>query len=214
MRKTFTTLSAVFLVTSFATAQRVGFDAGVHGGVAISAFEDLISDFYGIGFGGGGHLDANIVKFFTTRLNIEYYTFAADQDKLREAVAPAFGLRASDIASSSGGAVNVFIVTMNAIGKIPTGSAVTPYALFGFGIHSISLSDISGSTTSGDSGTITADDVGFKEGTKFGLDFGFGFEFATSKTVDLSLEFKYVLVFTENNSNGAMPISLGANFHL
>jgi len=214
MRQIVVALFVLIFSTSLATAQKVGFGVGLHGGIAIPAFEDLIKDFYNIGYGGGGHLDVNIVQFFSTRLNVEYYTFAADQDKLKEAIAPRVGLQVSDIASSSGGAVNVFIVTMNALGKIPTGSAVTPYALFGLGIHSISLSDISGTTTGGQSGTLTADDVGFKEGTKFGLDFGFGFEFAVAPSVDLSAEFKYVLVFTEDNSNGAMPITLGANFHL
>ena len=91
---------------------------------------------------------------------------------------------------------------------------VTPYALFGFGIHSLSLSDLSGSNKAGQSASLTSDDVHFNGGAKFGLDFGVGFEFKVNPAVSLSAEFRYVLVFTENNSNAAMPITFGANFHL
>ena len=207
------TLVAILLVVYPSTAKDVTVSLGLHGGPAISAFEDLISDFYTIGFGGGAHVDVNVAPFFTLRLNGEYFTFSSDKEKLKAAIAPQFGLQPSDISDAGGGAINVVIVTLNALGKIPTKSAVTPYGLFGFGIHSISLSDLTG-TVMGQSGTITADDIGFKEGTKFGLDFGFGLEFQASKTANISVEFKYVLVFTENNSNGAMPITLGASFVL
>ena len=207
------TLVAILLVVYPSTAKDVTVSLGLHGGPAISAFEDLISDFYTIGFGGGAHVDVNVAPFFTLRLNGEYFTFSSDKEKLKAAIAPQFGLQPSDISDAGGGAINVVIVTLNALGKIPTKSAVTPYGLFGFGIHSISLSDLTGSVM-GQSGTITADDIGFKEGTKFGLDFGFGLEFQASKTANISVEFKYVLVFTENNSNGAMPITLGASFVL
>jgi opacity protein-like surface antigen len=146
-------------------------------------------------------------------LNIEYYTFASDKEKLKPALAAEFGILPSNIASLSGGNISAFIVALEAIGKIPTRSLVTPYALFGLGIHSISLSDLSGSDKSGRSATLSASDVNFNGGTKFGLDFGLGFEFRLNRTVSLSTEFKYVLVFTENNSNAAMPITIGANFH-
>ena len=126
-------------------------------------------------------------------------------------MATQFGLQASDIASLSGGNISAFIVALEALGKIPTNSIVTPYALFGLGIHNISLSDLSGSDKAGRTATITSDDIAFNGGTKFGLDFGLGFEFRVSRSVSLTTEFKYVLVFTENNTNAAMPITIGAN---
>jgi len=206
-------LVAGALSISLAQAQDVGFSAGPQAGIAISAFEQNWKDFYGIGYGGGAHIDADIVRFFTARLNIEYYTFASDKEKLKPALAAEFGILPSNIASLSGGNISAFIVALEAIGKIPTKSLVTPYALFGFGIHTISLSDLSGSDKSGRSATLSASDVNFNGGTKFGLDFGLGFEFRLNRTVSLTTEFKYVLVFTENNSNAAMPITIGANFH-
>jgi len=198
---------------SLAAAQDVRFSAGPHAGIAISAFESGWSDYYGTGFGGGAHFDADIVRYFSARLNVEYYTFSSDKSKLKPVVASFFGLQPSDIASLSGGNIGVFIVAMEAIGKIPTRSAVTPYALFGVGIHSLSLSDLSGSDVNGRTATATADDVKFDGGTKLGLDFGFGGEYRVNRGLSLTVEFRYVLVFTQNNTNAAMPVTVGANFH-
>jgi len=207
-------LVAGALLMSRANAQDVRFSFGPQAGIAISAFEDAWKDFYGMGYGGGVHADADIARFFSARLNVEYYSFASDKDKLKPLVASGFGLTASDIASLSGGNIGAFIVEMEAIGKIPTKSSVTPYALFGVGIHSLSLSDLSGSDKSGRSATLTADDVKFDGGTKFGLDFGIGCEINLNHSVALTVEARYVLVFTANNNNAAMPITVGANFHL
>jgi len=202
------------LCFSLAHAQEVKFAVGPQVGIAISAFPDPWKDYYGTGFGGGGHADANIAPFFSARLNVEYYSFGSDKDKLKTVVAPQFGITASDITSISGGNISVFIVSMEALGKIPTKSIVTPYALFGVGIHSINLSDLSGSDRLGRSTTVTSDDIKFNGGTRLGLDFGFGLEYRLNRMVSLSTEFKYVLVFTENNTSAAMPITIGANFHL
>jgi len=199
-------------LVSLAAAQDVRFSAGPHAGIAISSFEQDWKDFYGAGFGGGAHVDADFVKFFSARLDIEYYTFASDKSKLKPIVASFFGLQATDIASLSGGNVGAFIVALEGIGKIPTRSAVTPYALFGFGIHSLSLSDLSGSDKSGRTATATSDDVKFDGGTKLGLHFGLGAEYRVNRAFSLALEFRYVLVFTTNNTNAAMPITVGANF--
>ena len=214
MRSMAAILVVGLLSIALANAQDVRFSVGPQAGIAISAFEQNWKDFYGIGYGGGGHVDAEIAKFFSARLNVEYYTFASDKDKLKPLVASQFGLQASDVTSLSGGNISAFIVALEALGKIPTKSAITPYALFGLGIHSISLSDLSGSDKSGRSATLTSDDVNFDGGTKFGLDFGIGFEYRLNHATALTVEFKYVLVFTPNNTNAAMPITVGANFSL
>ena len=124
MRSMTVILVAGILSISLANAQDVRFSVGPQAGIAISAFEDTWKDFYGIGFGGGAHVDADIARFFSARLNIEYYTFASDKDKLKAVVAPQFNLQASDIASLSGGNISAFIVAMEAL-KIPTKSVVT-----------------------------------------------------------------------------------------
>ena len=212
-------LLTVFLVLSLfaltANAQQpVKFGAGAHAGFAISAFPSGVSEFYGMGFGGGGHLDVGIIDAFKVRVNMEYYSFPSDKEKLKPFVASFVGIQASDIASLSGGSFNIFSVNIDAIGKVPTPSGISPYALFGFGIYGVGLSDLSGTSTDGRSKTITSDQIGAKTGAKFGLNFGAGTEIHVAPKIDMFLEFKYILVFTEDESSGAVPIMLGATFAL
>ena len=198
------------IVAGSADAQKVTFGAGVKGGVTISAFQDLIKEFYGIGYTFGGHLDANIVPAFSLRLGVDYYSFGADTDKLKPFVAAEAGVPVTSIDNLSGGSINIFAVTLNGLGKLPTKSSIVPYGLFGVGIHNISLSDITGSAE-GQEGSLSADDIGFKEGTKFGLNFGVGTEFHMKKIV-LFVQAGYTLVFTEDESNGGIPIVVGVSF--
>ena len=207
MKRIAVTLFALLFLYSSSLGQKVAVEGGVHGGASISAFQDLISDFYGVGYTAGGHLDVNIVKSFSARLSADYHAFPSDKDELKPALGALFGVEPSSITGLEGGTISVFAVTLNALGKVPTSNLVTPYALFGLGIHSINLSDITGSAN-GESGTVTADDLDFKEGTKFGLNFGFGTEFKL-RGFKLFVQAGYTLVFTEDESNGTIPIILG-----
>lgn len=212
MRSVAAIVTCILMTSVVSAQQRVTFGAGAQAGIAISAFPDVVKDYYGLGYGGGGHFDVNFIPALTARMNIEYFTFASDKDKLKKVLAPRFGILPSDITNLSGGGIGVFIVTVNAIGKVPTGTDITPYGLFGFGIHSISLSDLTGSDNRGRSGTATASDIGYSTQTKFGLNFGIGAEYRVARSVTLNLEFRYVLVFTDNQSSAAMPITVGATF--
>ena len=214
MRRLTFVLLAVLLVGGSSLARDPRFGGGVHGGISVSAFQELISDAYGIGPTFGAHADLQIIPAFTTRLSVDYHTFSPDEDKLKALVGAVLSLDPSTIASISGGSINVFAVTVNGIGRVQTQSPVTPYGLFGLGIHSISLSDIEGSTTTGQQGTLTEDDVNFKGGTKFGLNFAIGSDFRVARSVTLFVQVGYTLVFTEDESNGAIPILLGFTFGL
>ncbi len=207
-------LLAIMLVDGTSLARDPKFGGGVHGGISISAFQELISDAYGIGPTFGAHGDLQIIPAFTVRLGVDYHTFSPDDDKLKALVGAVLSLDPSTIASISGGSINVFAVTVNGIGRVQTRSSVTPYGLLGLGIHSISLSDIKGSTTTGQEGTLTEDDVNFKGGTKFGLNFAIGSDFRIARSVTLFIQVGYTIVFTEDESNGAIPILAGVTFGL
>jgi len=207
-------LLAVMLADGTSLARDPKFGGGVHGGISISAFQELISDAYGIGPTFGAHGDLQIIPAFTVRLGVDYHTFSPDDDKLKALVGAVLSLDPSTIASINGGSINVFAVTVNGIGRVQTRSSVTPYGLLGLGIHSISLSDIEGSTTTGQQGTLTEDDVNFKGGTKFGLNFAIGSDFRIARSVTLFIQVGYTIVFTEDESNGAIPILAGVTFGL
>ncbi len=210
MKRLVMVILALCLATSVGVSRDPSFGVGVHGGASISAFQSLISDFFGVGYNFGGQLDVNVIPAFAIRLSVDYHSFASDKDKLKPFIAAFVGVPASSLTDLSGLNLNVIAVTANALGKIATRSSVTPYALVGLGIHSISLSDGTG-MSQGVTGTLTADDIGFKEGVKFGLNFGVGTEIRM-RSVVLFIQAGYTLVFTEDETNGAIPIVLGASF--
>lgn len=201
-------LVALLVVSATSSAQlRWGF--GAQGGVSIGVFESAIKDYYGLGFGGGVHVDADVGKYFTGRFQFDYHMFPSDKDKIAGDLAQANQVPASDI-KFEGLNINIMGFYLNGLGKLPTGSAFTPYALAGFGMNILSQSDPK-VTYQGQAVTVTGFNTETK--TKFGIDFGAGAEYAVSRNICLGLEFRYVLIFTENNSNAHMPISFTFTYH-
>lgn len=199
--------------TSLSSAQ-VGGGVGVHTGISISSFDKPVKDYYGLGFGFGAHGDLNVGKYFTGRLMFDYHMFGVDDKKIVDQIAAANNVPSSDL-KMEGWTVNVVAITLNGIGKIPTGSPVTPYALAGLGMHFLSQSDPK-LTYQGQDYT---NQVFAKpeSRTKFGINFGAGSEFSIAKRVVLGLDFRYVLIFSkdeakqeENNSH--MPITVSATY--
>ena len=208
MKRSILTLCTLAFSATLASAQ-LSFDGGAHAGLAFASFPKPVSDYYGTGFLFGAHGDLNIIKYFAVRLNLDYATFASNKDKIKTALANANGVQASDI-GFDGLNTSDFSVFVNGLGKIPIqGAPITPYGLVGFGLNFLSASD----------GTVTYQgtaqpQAGIKgdSSTKFGLNFGAGSEFRVASKVKLLLEFKYVIVFTDNESTSYFPIVVGASF--
>ena len=209
MKRFLGVLLILALATSGSKAQvRWGF--GAQGGVSISSFEKDIKDYYGLGFGGGVHVDAELNKYFTGRFQFDYHMFSSDKDKLSGQIAQNSGVPASDV-KVEGWNVSIMGIYLNALGKLPTGSAFVPYALAGVGMNIVGQSDPKVTYQGQD---VTSQVFSKPESkTKFGIDFGAGADYAVSKNVCIGLEFRYVLIFTENNSNAHMPISLIFTYH-
>lgn len=194
-------LAFALLFAASLTRSEVKFGGGGHAGFGFSSFPQGVSDYYGTGFLFGAHGDLTIMKYVGARLNLDYSVYASNKDKIIQALAP------GTQATLSGLNANAFSITMNGLGKIPTGSALTPYGLFGFGIHILSISDGKAEVQ----GQTYEIKTGLDSQTKFGLNFGAGTEFALS-AVKLFFEFKYVLIFTEGSSTGLIPLVFGVTF--
>lgn len=203
MRKTI--VLAVALVLGAAASQAsVRFGGGAHGGLSFSSFPKPSNELFGLGFGGGAHGDLNINEYFGVRLNLDYTTFASDKSKLKQIFRVTDGAGNRVDADFSGLNTSIFGITANAIGRIPTGSAVTPYGIFGLGLHIGSTSDLKIDFQGNNIATVS----GGETGTNFGLNFGAGSEFRVGAT-KLFFEAKYVLVFTEGSSTGFVPLTFG-----
>lgn len=200
-------LVAMLFCACSLTSAAVKFGGGAHAGISISSFPSTISDFYGIGFGGGAHVDAQFVPFLAARFGIDYMTFSSDKDKIKERLAQANGVQASAL-GFEGLNSGIFSINLTGIGKIQTHSALTPYGLLGFGLNFLSISE-SKVTFNGQpvaqAGTPSSSE------TDFGLNFGAGSEFKMG-AIALTFEIKYVLIFTSGNSTAHIPILVGVSF--
>jgi opacity protein-like surface antigen len=233
---------AVFLgaISSYADAQIAFGGGGAQFGIAFSSFTKPAGDLYGTGLVFGGHGDININKYIAVRLSFDYPTFGADGEKLKGVASDASvnavqdflgrGLSAQEVAevkgtikSADGGRVSAPAIFVTGLGKLPTGSMVTPYGLLGFGITFLSFGDInyesSGvSARDPQTGQLTqvipagSQSVKIDSQTKFGIQFGAGSEFKLSKLVRLYFEAKYSLIFTDGGSSSYFPLVVGATF--
>jgi opacity protein-like surface antigen len=205
MKRSLLVVGLVLFAVQFSAAQMT-FGGGGHLGISIASFPDPMKNYYGLGFGGGVHGDANVLRFLTLRFNVDYHTFGFDNKKLEEEIAKNNGVAASTLSMSGYGASAIGI-TINGLGKIPTKSMVTPYGLVGFGLHLMNASDPK-VTFNGQDVTAQLGLAKPESETKFGVNFGAGAEFAFGKTKAF-IEFKYVIIFTKDKSTSHIPITIG-----
>lgn len=196
----------LLLICSLEARSEVKFGGGGHAGFSLSSFPQGVSDFYSTGFLFGAHGDLGIMKYIGLRLNLDYSIYGSNKDKLVQAIVAANPNAQG--ATVSGLNASAFSITVNGLGKIPTGSSVTPYGILGLGIHILSISD--GKIEVG--GQSFDLKTGLGSQTKFGINFGAGAEYAMSSAVKLYFDFKYVLIFTEGSSTGLIPLTVGVTF--
>ncbi|MBI4535051.1 MAG: outer membrane beta-barrel protein [Ignavibacteriae bacterium] len=198
-------VAIVVAVMSFSTlaSGQLKFGGGPHLSLAFSAFPKPVNEVYGFGFGFGAHGDMSIIKYIALRLNFDYHIFSSDKEKIKAAagVSQVQGLEISGLNASIVG------ITINGLGKLPTGSMITPYGILGLGIHILSVSD-GQATIQGQNIPIQ---LGLGSETKFGLNFGAGAEFAIGM-FKVYGDIKYVLILTSGNSTGIIPITFGVTF--
>ena len=200
---------ALVLFTAHLATSQMTFGGGGQFAISIGMFPDPLKDYYGMGLGFGGHADANILKYLTVRLNLDYYTFGFDTKKLADLIAQQSGLAAGTV-TMEGLRSSDFAITINGLGKIPLSGPVTPYGILGFGLNIMSASDPV-VTYQGKDVTQQAG-LGKPEGaTKFGLNFGAGAEYHIAK-IKLFFEVKYCLIFTEGKNTSHLPITIGVTF--
>jgi opacity protein-like surface antigen len=198
---------------------QIKFGGGAQAGLSFSSLPKPANEFYGLGFGGGVHADLTLLKFLGIRFNVDYHSFPMDKDKFKNILAQAFTVGGAPANGSQityeGSTVSIVGITLNGLGKIPTGSGVTPYAILGLGLHISSASDAKVQYQG--IGDITTDlaNLGVLEKTKsetdFGLNFGAGSEFKLGPA-SIYFEVKYVLIMSKGSSSGHIPIIVGVTF--
>ena len=196
----------LLMMAAVSSQAQIQFGGGAHAGLAFSSFAEPTSELYGVGFGGGASADLTIMKYLALRLDVDYHSFPSDKEKLKNkfTVTDALG-RPVDF-SVAGANLSIIDVTLNAVGKLPTKSVVTPYGVIGMGMHFGSGSDF---TLVSGGQTLLTQPVESK--SNFGLNFGAGSEFRAGVS-KLFIEAQYVLIFAEGGNAGFIPVTVGVVF--
>jgi opacity protein-like surface antigen len=194
-------------------ASEVKFGGGPQAGIAFWLTPDYEAgnqklSLYGTGWTFGGHGDLIVMKYFTGRFSLDYTMFSSDKKAIENLLAQANPNAVASAIAVDGLNVSDFSIGLTGLGTLPTKSAFTPYALFGFGIHFVSISDPKVTYQGVDQGQVIPK---VDSETDFGLQFGAGTEYRL-KGVTLFLEVKYQLIFTKDKSTGIFPITIGATF--
>jgi opacity protein-like surface antigen len=179
-----------------------GFELCVNGALGLPMSPEVFSDYWKtsiLNFGGG--LGYSFSPVFSSNIYFDYGNFGFDGEKF------AHDLGVGGMISVDGGNASVMTVTANIKAAVPTG-AVRPYFCGGGGLYILSIDDAS---VSGGGMVIP---VNGSSENALGINFGAGFELAVAKTVNIFLDGRYVLGFTEGESTGTLPIRLGVKVML
>ncbi len=200
----------VLIAIVMLTAATASFAAGPIGfGVQATAanvnFEGPAKEIYGFGFGGGAHLDINVLPVVSLRVQGDYISFAPDKGKYSSYLASQAGVPASDIAVD-GGRVNFISANANVMVDILPLPVLSPYVTGGAGITSFSYSDL----------TVRYQGIPIpvpkpESQTKFSANLGIGTELDLA-VVKVYLEARYTWIFTEGSTSTYIPVSLGVTF--
>lgn len=201
----------VMLSAPLMAAGPLGF--GLHATGATLRAPDPLGDVYGGGFGGGAHVDLNIIPLINLKFSGDYMTFSPDLGKYGE-VAAVLAANAGKVPKGTpaslfnvdGGRFSVLAFSVN--GKFGLGlPLISPYATLGGGMATTSITDVHVQYQGQRMGVIP----GLQGETKTTANIGIG---ADLNLIALKLyaEAKYVWIFTSGETTGYIPITVGVTF--
>jgi len=176
---------------------------GVHGGIGALNMPEPIKPAYGLGYGGGLHLDLSLVVV-SFRLSGDYHVFPVDDNQFKTVLAQG-GFNASGF-DLSGGSIKILSLGVNGKFSLPIPIA-SPYLTAGVGYSNLEQGDLSvtyqGQPFVSVPKTNSVNKVTLNAGV--GVDINVFF-------ADLFVEARYVLILAEGSSPGYVPITIGLTF--
>jgi len=199
---------AMALGPSFGFGVHANFTSSSFPGPSVSGVNQQIGSAYGVGLGGGVHLDANLM-IVSFRLSADYIHYGIDQNKFRDsfgAAVAALGIPKDQIAVSGGG-LGITAISLN--GKMPLLPLpiISPYVTGGVGLAWLSRDEMKTSIN----GTPYSNT--FPSSTQSGktqVDVGLGVDLKIG--ISLFLEVKYAWIFTDVATSTYVPVTVGVTF--
>jgi opacity protein-like surface antigen len=186
------------------TQAQVGARFGIHGNAASINVAAPFSDVYGLGYGGGAHLDITFL-LWSIRFSGDYIMFSPDEGKYRSTLANLTGGSAAAF-SIEGGKIDIISGAVNAKFTVIPLPVVSPYITGGVGLARIGVGDL----TVRQNGVVLGTLPSLSSETKTSVNLGAGIDF--SLVIDLFLEAKYTWIFTEGETSTYIPVTLGITF--
>jgi len=200
-------LGCALLIAVTATAQVPGVSAafGVHANLANLNVEGALKEVYGMGYGGGAHLDVRFAML-SLRLSGDYTTFSPDNDKYQAFIRSLPGFATATI-TVDGGRINIFSGNVNL--KLPflPLPIVNPYLTGGIGLVNIGADEAKVTVNGAAAGSIPE----VKGETKTAANVGVGVDLNLG-ALTLFAEGKYTWIFTEGETSTYIPFSIGITF--
>ncbi|HEX7573108.1 MAG TPA: outer membrane beta-barrel protein [Bacteroidota bacterium] len=202
----------LIVLSSTALALGPGFAFGVHAnfttsnfpGPSVSGTNQQISSAYGAGWGGGVHVDANLMVF-SFRLSGDYLHYSIDQNKFRDSFRPFFANAVNQMSIDGGG---LGIITLAINGKMPVLPLpiITPYLTGGIGLAWVNRDQVTTSITGFTGATIPSS----SQSGKTSVDVGVGVD--VNIGIALFVEAKYAWIFTDGSNSTYVPVTIGVTF--
>jgi opacity protein-like surface antigen len=169
------------------------------GGISIPSSPTEFTDYWNLGFNGGGGIGYIFSPNFSANAYFDFNTMSLNEDKFLNDLGAPPGV------SIEGGSINVITVMANVKGNLITKpKSVSPYFKAGIGLFSLSATDVTVSYQ-GQSQTVSVD----ASEEALGIIFGGGIDFPVSPTVLVFVEGNYCVGFTEDESTSFIPIKGG-----
>jgi opacity protein-like surface antigen len=201
------------LVTATSSAQ-VGF--GVQGNATNFNTEGVANDIYGLGLGGGLHLDFG-TPVIGIRVSGDYMFMSPDKDKYSAYAVSMIGQTLAQGATIDGGKMEVFSANANAKLVILPLPVVHIYATGGIGVARVKFNEATVNIPSvGYSKKLTEDEIadllGIDSQTKMTTNVGAGLDIALGG-ITLFGEVKLNWIYTDPNTTAMIPIgTVGITF--
>jgi hypothetical protein len=190
------------LITGLHAESTNKFELYVNGALAFPLGPDDFSDYWRLGYlNVGGGVGYSIIPAISTNVYFDWCNFGFDGEKFAHDI----GLGGE--ISIMGLDASVMTITGNMKVTIPSGT-VRPYFWGGLGLFILSIDD--GSVSGG--GLVVP--VPGDSENALGLAFGAGIDFAAAKTLDIFVDGRIVLGFTEGESTMILPLRLGLKVKL
>jgi opacity protein-like surface antigen len=188
--------------TSYVQGQTEDASVFINTGFSIPSAPNEFSDYWKTGFNIGGGIGFPIIRNLRFQVDLEYNSFAFDEDTFIDDLS--YGGTGISI---SGGTASILTAAVNLKALIPTGSySKTPYLIGGVSFFALSISD----------GTVRYEQytrtIGGDSDPAIGLSLGAGISFVMNPNMNIFIEARYGIGFTEDEDTQYIPFKVGLEF--